>query len=176
MTGARKSNHRRTAFSMIETVLSVVLVGGLFIAALNTAGAAAASRREALFRAQGLLLAQDLMAEILPMPYQEPGATLLGIDLGESIGDGGTRDGFDDVDDYRGWTGTPQDKQGNSAAWGSRYTVAVDVVWVEADKPDRTSLIESGVKRVLVTVTRGGRAVATLTAYRSKSWGGRVDG
>jgi hypothetical protein len=42
---------------MIETVLSIVLVGGLFIAALSTAGASAAARRSQTNRNEGLLLA-----------------------------------------------------------------------------------------------------------------------
>jgi hypothetical protein len=169
---------------MVETVLSVMLVGGLFLAALNTAGAAAATRRDAVSRAEGMLLAQDLMAEIVQQHYEEPSAGvtllgisltgLLGIDVGESAGDS-TRNAFDDVDDYDAWSAAPQTKQGAPIAWAGRYRVAVRVVAVELDQLERTSGVETGVKRIIVTVTRGGRVVAELTAYRSKSWGGRVD-
>jgi type II secretory pathway pseudopilin PulG len=175
---------RRRAFSMIETVMSVVMVGGVFLAALNTAGAAAASRREQVFRAEGLLVAQDLMAEILQQAYDEPGGSvvllgidltnLLGLDAGELLGNG-NRTNYDDVDDYNGWSGAPQTKAGVAIAWASRYSVSVSVKPVQLDKVWKTSLLETGVKRVVVTVSRGGKAVAKLTAYRSRSWGGRVE-
>jgi type II secretory pathway pseudopilin PulG len=175
---------RRSGFSLIETVLSVLLVGGLFVAAINTAGAAAAARRNTTNRAEGLLLAQDMLAEIVQQAYEEPSGSvvvlgidvtsLLGLDSGE-LGANSSRAAFDDVDDYNGWSGTPQTKQGTAIAWASAYTVSVEVVPVELNKPRKTSTLETGVKRVIVTVKRGGREVARLTAYRSKNWGGRVD-
>jgi type II secretory pathway pseudopilin PulG len=168
---------------MVETVLSIVLVGGLFVAAIDTAGAAAAARRSTTNRAEGLLLAQDMLAEIVQQSYEEPGTTtvlginvtnLLGVDSGEQ-GANRSRAAYDDVDDYNGWSGAPQTKQGAAIAWASAYTVSVGVVSVELDKPRNASVLETGVKRVIVTVSRGGREVAHLTAYRSKNWGGRVE-
>jgi type II secretory pathway pseudopilin PulG len=174
---------RRPAFSMIETVLSIILVGGLFIASLSTAGAAAAARRTQTNRNEGLLLAQDMMAEVLQQGYEEPNTvtvlginvtSLLGLDAGELLG-GSSRANYDDVDDYNGWSGAPQTKQGTSIAWAGAYAISVEVVPVELDKPRKSTTLETGVKRVTVVVKRGSKEVARLVAYRSKNWGGRVD-
>ena len=180
----RRRGDRRRAFSMIETVLSIVLVGGLFIAALTTAGSTAAARRFQTNRNEGLLLAQDLMAEILQQAYEEPSGSvsilgidltnLLGLDSGELLSNG-NRSNYDDVDDYNGWSGAPQTKQGTPIAWASAYSISVTVVPVQLSKPKLTSTIETGLKRIIVVVTRNNKEVARLSAYRSKNWGGRVD-
>lgn len=181
---ARGAAAGAAGFSLIETVLSVVLVGGLFVAALNTAGAAAAARRAAANRAEGMLLAQDMMAEIVQQAYEEPSGSisLLGIDLTNLLGldsgelfANGSRANFDDVDDYDGWNGTPQTKSGTAIAWAAKYKVSVQVGPVQLNNPRTASSLETGIKRVVVIVKRSDREVARLTAYRSKSWGGRVE-
>ena len=72
-------DHRptRPALSMVEVMISTVIVGVLIAAALNTVGA---SKRGQLSNANhriGQLLAQELMSEILPQMYEEPDMTPL---------------------------------------------------------------------------------------------------
>ena len=50
---------------MVETLLCVVLVGGLVVVALDTAGSAVAGQNVTQERGRGALLAQAMMAEIL---------------------------------------------------------------------------------------------------------------
>lgn len=161
---------RRGGFSMAETVICVMIVGGLFIAALNTAGAAAAGRRQMLNSANGMLLAQDMMGEILQWPYKDSDAMgVLGPEDGEAID--GTRQRFDDIDDYNGWDSPPQDPSGAPITWAAPYRIVVSVNPVNAANLAQIETTDTGIKRVRVEVFRGGIVVATLTAYRTQSCG-----
>ena len=51
--------------TLAEIVLSILLVGGLLVAALNTVGSTVMTRQITSKRSRGHLLAQDLMSEIL---------------------------------------------------------------------------------------------------------------
>ena len=165
---ARPPRRIARAFSMAETVISVVIVAGLFVAALNTAGSAAAARRSMTERADGILLAEEMMTEILQLPYKEPGTTVLGLEAGESSSS--TRAWFDDIDDYDGWDRPPQDKAGSPVAWAGRYQVRVGVRFAAPANLNETQSSDGGVKRIRVEVTRGGHPVAILTAYRTQTW------
>lgn len=144
-------------------MLSLLIVGGAFVASLNTIASARASQAVAAQQRLGLVLAEDLMAEILSHPYKE--GTTLGIELGENTGD---RSNYDDIDDYQGWTSTPPtDVDGNEIAGAGDYTRSVSVQRVELWDPTAASLSDQGMLRIIVTVTRGGKAVAQLTTYRS---------
>ena len=59
----------RRSFSLVEVVVSVLIMGVMFVAALNTVGAARGGEYRLAEREQALLLAQALMAEILQQAY-----------------------------------------------------------------------------------------------------------
>jgi Tfp pilus assembly protein PilV len=161
---ARGSVGRRSiGISLIETVLSLLIISGAFVASLNAISGARASQAIAAQQRLGLVLAEDLMAEILSQPYKE--STLLGLEFGENTGD---RSNFDDIDDYKGWTSTPPtDVNGNVIEGTTGYTRKVQVNYVRLWSPTETTLSDQGMLRIIVTVTRGGKEVARLTSYRS---------
>ena len=160
---------RRTlGFTLIEAAISIVLVGLLLVAALNTLGATAISKRIIEHQAQGHLLAAALMAEILSQAYEEPVDNVaFGREAGES---GGGRTEWDDVDDYEGWSATPPETKDEVELAGyDQWTRSVEVAWA-----DPTSLNElrgnTGVKRITVTASFKGVPAAELVAIRTEAW------
>jgi hypothetical protein len=95
----------RSAFSLAETLMCMLLVGTVLVASLYTVGDATIARQATGDRGVGQLLAQDLISEILRLPYQDPDQTpIMGAEGGESTGN---RSSFDDIDDFHMWTQTP---------------------------------------------------------------------
>src|SRR3954465_4340748 len=91
------------AFTLIECLVSVLIVSVVLIAAVGTFGQIAKARQNQVDRTAGIALADQLMAEILQCYFKEPGGgTTLGPDPGEM-----NRAAFDDVDDYDGYTASP---------------------------------------------------------------------
>ena len=159
------------ALTMIEAVLSIAVVGLVLVAALDAVSTAQAGEYKIAERARGLLLAQDLMAEILQQAYADPesGPAAIALEAGEAgVGDRNLRD---DVDDYDGWSASPpQHKAGtvmsDLQAWGR----SVQVVWVNPLNPSQTVGSNQGVKRITVTVTHNGVPVASLFVFRTSAW------
>lgn len=155
--------------SLIETVIAMLILSGAFVAVLNAVSSSRATYLLTSDRAVGLNLAEDLMAEVLQQDYRETGVTLLGLDGTEVLGPG--RSQFDDLDDFDGWASTPpRANDGSTLAGLDDYTRSVAVDWVNPLSPEQVSNSDQGVKRVTVTVRRGRRLVAELTAYRSESY------
>ncbi|MBK9121204.1 MAG: hypothetical protein IPM18_16605 [Phycisphaerales bacterium] len=158
---------RRRALSMIEVTISAAIVGVMLVAALQAVMVARVGQFRIATHARGALLAQDLLAEIMRCPYVEPGATVdsIGPDAGET---GSTRAGFDDLDDYHGWTESPpRTRTGESLTWAVGYERVVEVVWVRPEPGFPVSADPTGLKRITVMVRYLGTDVATLVALRS---------
>jgi MSHA pilin protein MshD len=163
---------RRRGLSMVEAVISIVIVGTLLVAAFDAAGAAVARRYKMLWRAQGQQLACALMSEILPMPYQDPGqdpnvpTLVLGCEAGETSTDRAT---FDDVDDFNGYQQTPPLALDGSALTSKlTWSWSVTVEWVNASSPGGAAVsAETNAKRITVTVSRDSAPVATLVGLRA---------
>jgi len=158
-------------FSLIEAVLSVVIVGGLLVAAMNTLGAGTTAEYTTAERSRALLLAEDLMSEILQQAYEEPSLPPGSFGRGSDESATGDRSGFDDVDDYHGWSASPPERRdGTPIAWASGFTRTVEVHRVDASDLNLVSGSDTGVKRIRVTVTRGGKELLVLTGYRTSAW------
>ena len=160
----------RRGFSLIETVVSIVIVGGLFVAAMNTVGASRTRQSKNAQRQRALLLGQDLMAEILQHGYWDPAAQAgMGPDALEAVP--GNRSRFDDVDDYHGWSASPpQHNDGSAIDWADGYEREVTVEWLDPNNLSQTSAAETGIKRIRVVVTYNDQELVTLHAVRTKAW------
>ena len=155
------------AFSMVEAVVSIVVVGGMLVAALNTVGANATAQYKMSEREQARFLAEALLTEILEMPYEdETDPNNIGRESGESSV---TRADFDDVDDYKNWADNAEDKQGTVIPAVEGYTRDVKVKWVTLNDTSVISGSETGVKRVRVTVSRNGKEILTVTGFRTEA-------
>jgi hypothetical protein len=166
----------RRGVSIIEAVACVAIVGGLAIAIINTVGSIGRARVSAGERADGQMLAADLLAEVTSRRYAEDLAAkvqALGPEADETLA--ADRSSFDDVDDYAGLVdpsadgGVPRTREGADVPGvGSGWVRRVDVARVSpADLSP--SVTDHGLLLVTVTVERGGRMIARLSAVRARA-------
>ncbi|MEZ6190757.1 MAG: type II secretion system protein [Phycisphaerales bacterium] len=161
--------HAVAGFTLIESVMSMLIVGLMLVAALNTIGASHLAQRKGTEQHVGPLLAQELMAEILSQDYQEPEDTVVfGRETGENSGSRAT---WDDVDDYDGWSASPPEaKDGTVMTARAGWTRSVTVAWADTLNLNNTALLPSGIKRIKVTVKNNGQTICELTALRTSAW------
>ncbi len=159
----------RRSFTLVEAVISIVLVGVMLVAAINTLGATAVSKRSIEQQMLGDSLAQDLMAEILNEAYEEPDdAPNFGRESGEGVG---SRVSWDDVDDYAGWSKSPPKAKDDTVLSGfDAWTRSVEVVWVKPADLNTVTGTKTGVKRISVTVSRNDSPATELVAIRTQAW------
>mgnify|MGYP001575677637 CR=1 FL=1 len=179
--GRHRLIQSRPALTLVEMLFSILLVGGMLVAALNTTGASKLGQRNLYDRRQGHELAQALMAEILQQPYADESQienlksqilltkALVSQALGpELLETDGTRSKFDDVDDYNGWKASPpQAKDGTVMTELSGWTRGVMVEFVKKDDAGITRTQDEGAKRITVIVLHDKVPVAELVALRT---------
>jgi len=140
----------------------------MLTAALSVAGAARAREQHAIDKEKGLFLAQSLMAEITDKAYVDPGLLpLFGLEVAEL---GSPRSSWNDVDDYNGLSDAPPKyADGTPIAGYTRWSRSVTVQWVTYNNLATTSLLETGLKKITVTVRKNGLVVVELNALRSQA-------
>jgi type II secretory pathway pseudopilin PulG len=169
--GTENPKHRnpqlQRGFTLVEAALSVVLASVLIVSGMYTFGSIAKTRKAALYHQIASGLANQLMAEIVACRYSNPGGgNVFGPEANEITG---TRNLFDDVDDYNAWTETPpQTKAGTNMANLANWTRSVVVVYLNPSTM-AVSGTDMGLKQVTVTVTDPIGATTTLTALRSSN-------
>jgi hypothetical protein len=168
MTRRATSSAVRRGGGIVEVMISTALVGILVVAALDSVAMSFRTRRLNADRLAGPTLAQNLMTEILSMPYTDPqnpgGAN--GINVGETAGNRST---FDDVDDYHGWNNANAVNRDASVRTGyTGWTHSVAVVWVNPTTL-ATSASDTGVKRISVTVMSPSFVARSLVALKSRN-------
>ena len=156
-------------FTLIEAVMSMLIVGLMLVAALNTIGASRITEVRGFEQTLGPMLAEELMAEILDQSYEDTdGSPTFGREGGEHSG---SRSTWDDVDDYTGWSASPpENKDGTTLSGVDGWSRQVEVKWVSSLDPDLESVIPTGIKRVDVVVSYNGRVVSTLSSLRTDGW------
>ncbi len=148
--------------------MSMLIVGLMLVAALNTVGASKVSQYKNAEQAIGPMLAEDLMAEILSQNYEEPVDPVeFGRESGES---GGSRPNWDDVDDYDSWSASPpQEKDGTDLpglqGWERSVKVSLINPILLID-----SAFDMGGKRIDIQVIHQGRVVTELSSVRTYAW------
>ena len=152
--------------TLIEAVISIVIVATMLVAAVSSLGSFARARRSQFDRCAGGTLARGLMSEILQARYLEPGVDVwFGLDDGESAD---VRSAWDDVDDYNGLSECPpKTKSGAAIAGAAGWTRQVAVAYVQPDNPNQTSSTDTGLVRITVSATSPTGVTTTLQALRS---------
>src|SRR5687767_12240939 len=162
----RRGGHRRArAFTLVESMMAVLIVSGVLVASLGTFGAIARARQMQVERAQAFGLAERMMSEVVQCRYDEPSGGVInpGPDAGET-----RRALFDDVDDYENWSAAPQLRDGTALPGYSGWLVKVKVRYVTPAAPDSTSNDSTvGLKRIQVSVSTPSGAKHELWALRS---------
>ena len=157
----------RPGMTLIEAMVSMAVLAIMLVGSLNLLGASARLRRSQVHDATGMMLAQELISEIVQLPYDDPEAPAqaLGPELSES---GPARSAFDDADDYAGWTASPPvTRAGAPKPGGSGWRRSVQVT--HASSADlSTAGYDTGLKRITVTVTSPTGHSTVLTALRAR--------
>ncbi|MEX2217358.1 MAG: prepilin-type N-terminal cleavage/methylation domain-containing protein [Phycisphaerales bacterium] len=156
----------RPGFSLAEVAVATVVLGIMLGAAIQTVAASRAGQVWNAERLKGLALASGLMSEITDRYYGDPAAAivLFGPEVGE---DQAVRTTLNDVDDYRDLKGVPTARDGTEIPGLAGWSRTVEVAWVGIADPSVVSLVETGMKRVTVTVYRGKARLAELVRYRT---------
>jgi type II secretory pathway pseudopilin PulG len=157
---------RTRGFTIVEAIISLIIVATMFVAALNTVGTSRLSQYKSSLGSRGRLLAESLMTEILRRNYQDPdGQSVFGREPGESAS---TRADFDDVDDYHGWSSSPPvEKDGTLIPGLTGWKRSVTVEWVDPLDVTQVRTTETNVKRVTVTVSYDDVPVISLVGIKS---------
>lgn len=160
-------SRQRTGLTLVETVLSVVIMTTMIVMALGTFGTLVKSGKTNNSRLLATALAQQLAAEIVQNPYSDPTVpNVFGLETGEA---NGTRANFDDVDDYNAWTESPpQLKDGTTIAGLTGWTRQVAVEWLDGDTL-ATSTTDKGLKKITVTVTDPQNVKTSVVTLRSSA-------
>jgi MSHA pilin protein MshD len=156
----------RAGMALVEAAVSMVIISIMLVASLNAVGASRLGQRWNADRLRATSLASDLMAEICDKSYSDPNdPPLFGPEAGELLAG---RSAFDDVDDYNGLSESPpKDRAGTAIAGLTGWTRAAAVAYVSPTDATVTSLTDTGVKRITVTVSRAGTPMAKLVALRT---------
>ena len=157
---------RDAAFTIVEAVISTIIVAVMFVAALSTVGASRRVQQQTTVAVAGRQLAESLLSEILRYSYADPnGSPVFGLETGESAA---TRADFDDVDDYDGWSSSPPvAKDGTALANASGWTRTVAVVWIDPHHPAIAKSSETQSKRITVTASYNNATQTKLVAVRT---------
>ena len=152
----------RPGLSLVEVIVSTLLVGLLLTASLLSVGSAARTTTAATETCDAMYLAQQLLEEISILPYEDPNQTpVFGMESGENSSPA-ARTQADDIDDFAGWSESPpKDRNGNNLPNYSGWSRTVNVIPV-AGSSDRT---------IEVTVNAPKGRSTTLKAYRAKEGG-----
>lgn len=163
----RSVQQQQCGFTLIESIISILVVGVMFVASMSVLSQSRLSRFISADGLQGQLLADALMSEILQQSYQEPVVEFssLGVDVSE---DPEVRTMWNDVDDYEGWTASPpQDKYGTVMTGLSGWTRSVEVSYVNLSNLMTPVGADTGIKIITVLVLHNNRQVAKLCSVRT---------
>lgn len=164
----RSRRSRSAGLSLVEAMISMVIVAVMLVMALNTIGSLARSWQAQSTQCRAPALAQQLMTEIIQGCYQEPyDSPIFGLEAPETSL---VRADYDDVDDYNGWSASPpQLKDGTAMANLSGWTRSAAVQYVDPDNVSTPSGTNQGLKRITVTVTDPRGVQTALYALRANN-------
>ena len=153
--------------SLLETMISTLLVGVILVASMKTMGAVMQQRNSTADDQQAVWLAQEILAEILEKEYVDPH------DHSPTFGpeESGGRHHYNDVDDFHSWNKTPPEQRdgtplNNLAGW--RREVVIE--YVDPDNPAIPVDHDTGAKRITVNVYKNDQLLSSLQSLRSTAW------
>lgn len=164
------ANH---GFTLVEALITIVIVSTLALATGSTARVIFATRDECDQTSVADELGVSLLEEIAALPFDDPqsGGTALGPETGEWVALG-NRALFDDVDDYAVWTGgLPLQQKDGSPIAQPGYTRTVTIGYVNPTNFTLASFTPTDCKQIRVTVLYNGAVVSTYATVRIE--GGR---
>ena len=163
---ALSGRRHHQAFTLVEAVISTVIVSVMLVAALSTVGSSRLIQQRVSESSRGRALAVSLLTEVVQRAYEDPnGAVVFGPEAGEQTTD---RSDFDDVDDYHNWSESPpKARDGSAIPQADGWQRTVTVAWVDPQNPTVVEPSESYAKRITVTARHNNITHATLVAVRT---------
>jgi type II secretory pathway pseudopilin PulG len=154
----------------MEVTVSTLLVGIVTVGAMRSLGSSVKSGTETASKTQAVLMAEEMIIEILSQDYSEPdGIPVFGRDNGESAD---TRATWDDVDDYHNWSASPPvDRSGDPIAsdeW--QRTVTIDHVAADDLQTSLGTDNDQGVKRITVRMLKNDEELVSLQCFQTRAW------
>lgn len=165
---------RCRGFSLVEAAIASAVLAVLVTASLTAMGRLAASRARDARRSLAQGFASAMIGEIQSKAYADP--VTPGAPLGADDDDGYNKEDramLDDVDDFHGIFEEPiLDAQGKQVSpvgpW--RRECSVERVSIEPGGLIKVAGVETGVKRITVTVSYDHAVLASRTVLRTKGW------
>ena len=143
------------AFTLIEAVLSALIVGIAMVPALQMLGSTAVDRRAHADLARGMALAESLMGEIVQCKYTTGSVVSL------------NRTSWTELSDYSAFTESPPTNRDGTVIPGyTGWTRAAAVTFVTAATPDVSTGIDIGLRKIAVTITSPTGKSYMLSALR----------
>jgi hypothetical protein len=155
------------AFTLIEAVICVALVGMMMAAAFKVMGVVAINQRIDAEQRIGYLLAEQLMSEILACSYEEKGTTnSFGLETGEVLTQRATFDDVDDFDKYVEDVARDQNDAVMTEYSGWIRKVKVDWSLLSAPSQRPATITASPIKFIKITVFSPTKKEYDLVAVR----------
>ncbi|MCA9227652.1 MAG: prepilin-type N-terminal cleavage/methylation domain-containing protein [Planctomycetales bacterium] len=161
----------RHGFNLLEVVISTLLVSVVLLGATNMMAGVVRGRGVANDRARADMMVEQMLDEILALPFHDPENAAsdndyLGPETSEYVGN---RSGYDDVDDYNGWSkNPPESKAGQPYEDLKGWTRRVVVEHVKASEPSAASTTRTGAKRIHVSIDDGAHTLAEAWSLRTQ--------
>lgn len=161
---------RKAGISLVECVVSMLIIGTMLVAAIHTVGASRMAQFSESQRQQGYILAEALLTEIVNQSYEDahdnpnaPGPTST-----ESAT--GNRSLFNDVNDYYGWTASPpQRKDGTAVPDATGWRETITITYLDPGSYANTNGRDHGISRIVVRMTSPQGKPIELTTIRTRT-------
>lgn len=158
----------KKAFSLLETVISTVLVSTLLVVSMSTLANVVYVRNVDNYVLQANSLARSLLAEASSKCFVDPedASSNLGTNSGEA---GLTRQNWNDFDDYHGLNmNTIVDAEGNTIADTAGWSANASVAYTDPNNTNISTGTESDLKKLTLTLTAPNGISHTFQALRSR--------
>lgn len=168
----QNGNHKlRKGITLLEVVISSLLISLLTIGALKTTGGALRTWYQVSSQYDETILAGQLLEEILQTSYEDPDETPeFGRESHETQSPSNRLE-FDDTDDYDNWSESPpKTKDGTALAGFTGWIRSVDIKKLSDSSPEGNiadGATDQGLKRITVTVTDPNGNVTSISGWRS---------
>jgi hypothetical protein len=165
--GSPQQRTTRRGVGMVEAAVATVIVGIMLVAAMTTVDASLRMGNATAERSHASAFGALLMSEILRVRYEEPVDSVgFGVESPETSASRAT---WDDVDDYNGFEQfSPTNASGAEVEGARNWTWKAAVARVDPADPSRAVSVETGLKRVTVTVVDPDGAATTYVTLRSR--------
>jgi hypothetical protein len=156
------------AFTLVEAAVCTIIVASMLVAALRATALSGVYQYRMSERATARFLTDAMVTDIIKLNYKDPGsAPLFGQESTESAA---SKSNYNDVDDFNGWTESPPQYSDGTATPGlTGWQRHVTVQWVNSSNINQISLVETGAKRITITVSHNSVPILTRTVLRTNA-------